>query len=478
MKAPVRILLMAVIGIMIMLCVGCGQVSDSGITLNKPSYRGQTEDGKPEFTLTWNRYPDAGGYEMAVFAEGEDAYGRGHFAIRSTKNVYGNTTRGTLVFLQGISTDTVTYRVKVRPTVAVDSLNDASNDIWSNLWEIRFKKGKYSVSRTDEDFDDISSDAGSIQDDNDSNSSNGGPAAITDTGNDTAASQASLRHVFPETLSDYLAKEAGKEAGSLGEDQITKLLTGIDDTSYGEPRQTITDENVIKLFNQALSAVQVTGKTDDITANPSSFIYTGLDKDGREVVKFSIRDGLLIGPDGRYTLEDLDTLYNINGIIGQKAWTSFLEDRTAKMHNYDQEMTSKEGQLIETAGYTIHQLSLHAPDNILYVSGSLDESSKVKPFSLEDKKEAAGIWKALSAMKVGKEKKDPQGEPWHLILRYQEEKKAFCESARLDFLGGCVRIDGSYYEVEGLDAIYDSYSCDLFSYLKDFGNAEKIEPVY
>ena len=478
MKAPVRILLMAVIGIMLMLFVGCGQESDSGITLNKPSYKGQTEEGKPEFTLTWNRYPDAGGYEMAIFAEGEDDYGRGHFAVRSTKNVYGNSTRGTLVFLQGVPTDTVTYRVKVRPTVAVDSLHDASNDIWSNLWEIRFEKGKYSVSRTDKDFDDDSSETESVQGDNDSVNGNEGPAAVTGTGNDTSESKVSLRHVFPETLSDYLAKEAGKEAGSLGVEQINKLLAGIDDISYGEPRQTITDEKVISLFIQAISAVEVTGKVDDITDNPTSFIYTGMDKDGREILKFSIRDGLLIGPDGRYSLEGLDTLYNINGIIGQNSWNSFLEDRTAKMHNYDQEMTSKEGLLIETAGYTIHQLSLHAPDNILYMSGSMDENSNVKPFSLEDKKEAANIWKVLSAMKVGKEKKDPDGEPWHLILRYQEEKKAFCESARLDFLGGCVRIDGVYYEVEGLDAIYDSHPCDLFSYLKDFGKAEKIEPVY
>lgn len=478
MKTPAKILLMAAIGIMFSFCVGCGQTSDSGITLDKPSYRGQTEEGKPEFTLTWNRYPDAGGYEMAIFAEGEDDYGRGHFAIRSTKNVYGNTTKGTLVFLQGISTDTVTYRVKVRPTIAVDSLKDSSNDIWSNLWEIRFEKGKYSVRATDKDFDDSGSDTASDQNDADAGKANEGAAGMTEAVDNSPTSQPGLRHVFPESLTDYLAKEAGKEAGSLGENNIAKLMIGLDDISYGEPRQTITDEKIIQLFNQAISAVQVTGRMDDITSNPSSFVYNGLDKEGKEILKFSIKDGLLIGPDGRYSLEGLDTLYNIDGIIGQKPWTSFLEDRTAKMNNYDQEMTSKEGSLIETAGYTIHELSLLGPDAILYVSGSLDENTNAGPFSLEDKKDAAAIWKALSDMKVGKERKDAQGEPWHLIFRYQVGKKAFCESARLDFLGNYVKIGGSYYETEGLDALFDSYSSDMFSYLKEFGKAEKIEPVY
>jgi len=54
----------------------------------------------------------------------------------------------------------------------------------------------------------------------------------------------------------------------------------------------------------------------------------------------------------------------------------------------------------------------------------------------------------------------------------------FCESARISFTGSNVRIGNSYYQTEGLEALYDAVPCEMFTYLKEFGKAKKIKPVY
>ena len=374
----------AMIGLLIILGAGCGQASDSGIALSKPRYVGKTEKGKPEFRLKWNRYPDAGGYEIAIYAEGEDPFGRGPFAIRSVKNIYQNKTSGSLIFLRGVHTDTVTYRVKVRPIVAVDSLKDSSNDIWSNIWEIRFVGGEYEVAATENDFDEAYGQEGSGNQTGNSasegsdlsseNSVEAGESDISQKGAQTQDDQnnPAFRHVFPESLTEYLAKEAEKAKG-LEISGIRSLITGVDDTTYGEPRQNaITDKEVIRLFSEALSGIQVSEKVDDITDNKTTFYYSALDAEGKEILQFSICDGMLVGKDGRYSLIGLDALTNVKGIISAEGWTNFLKDQAAKADNYDEKKNIVEFHYTQR----VFTRSEGTPDLIAELTNTMRKSRK------------------------------------------------------------------------------------------------------
>ena len=89
----------------------------AGMVLHEPEYLRPSEiHHKPVFRLSWDPYPNAYSYEFAIYVEGEDAYGRGPFAIRSTKGIFSEeAVSAELYFLQGIYTDTAAYRIKIRP---------------------------------------------------------------------------------------------------------------------------------------------------------------------------------------------------------------------------------------------------------------------------------------------------------------------------------------------------------------------------
>ena len=226
-----------------------------------------------------------------------------------------------------------------------------------------------------------------------------------------------------------MSKEAGEDQ-DLGTSEISKLVTGVDDISYGEPRQNdISDQEVVGLFSEAISGIQVTGKVDDITDNKTSFYYSGQDAKGKEIFSFSICDGMLVGKDGRYSLMGLEALTNVKGIISADGWTGFLNDQAAKADNYDETKTVSGASLTDAVGYSTALMAGKAPKNIIYLGGSIDSKEDMDPISLDQAKDLDNIWKAVSAMKIGKEEKDPSGENWHLIFRFYGEHMNFCESA-------------------------------------------------
>ena len=472
MKYPSKVIKIVLIAVLLLSAAGCGIQSELGITLSKPTYRGDKEEGYPEFSFRWTRYPDAGGYEIAILARGEDPYGRGPFSVRSVKNIYGNKTGGSLVFLKGVHTDTVNYRVKVRPSNAVDSLKDASNDIWSNIWEIDFKDGKYTISETEEDFDD---ETGS---ESENSAASDGEAVSSENGQPGQPNVTISRHVFPEMLTQFMAIEQGRDPESLNTVGISRLAVGVNDDKYGEPRRYIVSKNNVDHFRDAVAGIQVLNRADDITDNPVGYFYSALDDKGNELFSFSLKDNLLLGRDGRYELTAIDTLYNVGGFMKPEEWNYYLTDIKAKSDQYEETHSPENASLTDAAGYMFNRMSLQAPGSIRYAQGAIDSKSDFDPVILDQDKQFTALWKALSAVKTGKLLKNPDGESWHLLFRFAGGNKNVEESVRLDFRGDCVKIGSRYYKTTGLDSVYDSVKCEMFTYLKRFGTAKKIEPVY
>ena len=172
------------------------------MVLHEPEYLRPSEiNHKPVFTLSWDPYPNAYSYEFAIYVEGEDAYGRGPFAIRSTKGIYADdAVSADLYFLQGIYTDTATYRIKIRPSLKAAEKKE--DHIWSNIWQISFVNGEYTVTATEADFDE---EIEAAAEQKEGKKDNGG-----NTGKPGKEAKEPLDHSFPEELLLYLAREAGE----------------------------------------------------------------------------------------------------------------------------------------------------------------------------------------------------------------------------------------------------------------------------
>jgi hypothetical protein len=62
------------------------------------------------------------------------------------------------------------------------------------------------------------------------------------------------------------------------------------------------------------------------------------------------------------------------------------------------------------------------------------------------------------------------GQMWHITLDYVDPDNNFVSSTYLEFMGTRVKIGDYYYELEGMDKLYDAIDCEVLKYLRDNRN--------
>lgn len=445
-----------------------GKEDAGGIVLNEPEYLGLSKYNElPEFRLSWNRYPDADGYEVAFYAEGEDAYGRGPFAVRSVKPVYDETTPYVdAEFLKGVTTDTVRYRMKVRPTIGPLILENADEYVWSNLWEIDFEDGEYTVRETSEDFD------AEIAAEEDAEKQEQEPSPTP-----AAEKKDPLPHSFPESLADFLARERGEE--SLPLDALAGFGVTVAYDEYAEPSQTVTEERAVRQFADALQSVKVTGKKDEVFSTEGYTAFSGYDADGNVILGLSIQAGLLERNDGRYALEGADALFSIDGVMYAEDWAEYWSSYNEKADAYEEQIGDPEGMLlIEAAGYAMHRAGLAAPEGIRAMSAYIDWNREAGRFSSADPQEIEALWTALSKIRVGREEANPKGDMWHLNVDFIDPDDPAAGHAWIEFYGDYAKIGDGRYALEGIEELYDALDSDFFRYVRDYIDVPQNKPSY
>ena len=410
------------------------------MVLHEPEYLRPSEiNHKPVFTLSWDPYPNAYSYEFAIYVEGEDAYGRGPFAIRSTKGIYADdAVSADLYFLQGIYTDTATYRIKIRPSLKAAEKKE--DHIWSNIWQISFVNGEYTVTATEADFDE---EIEAAAEQKEGKKDNGG-----NTGKPGKEAKEPLDHSFPEELLLYLARENG-ETEAYSADDIASISVGVNYCEYGEPVQNITDDETIEAFKKAVQQMTVTGKYDEVFSTETYYAYSARDAEGNALFSFAVQNGLLERSDGRYSIEGLSELLSIPGILLEEGW-----------------------------GKCTHLMNSGAPDNIFYIDAYIDYAKDVPKMQTRDKAEIEAVYTALSKIKVGKHVDNIGGRMWHMTFGYTNPAYNFSQDTYLSFKGNYIKLDGEYYELENIEELYGSLDCEIFAYMKDFSDAPVLKPVY
>ena len=442
---------------------GGGTAKDFVMRLEEPSYAGPGVNTKPTFDLKWSAYPGCDAYEIAIYAEGEDAYGRGPFAIRSTKNVYDDT-GATLYFLQKVYTDTVRYRIKVRPDINLPGESDGGEN-WSNIWEIDFTDGEYKVQETTADFDEEIA-AKEKQE----------TPTPTPTPTPKIERKEPLPHNFPESLAEYYARERGEET-PVSLDNIARLSVYVNNCEYGEPEQVFTDEKTLEQFKAAVSAITVTGKEDEIVSTNTTEGYYATDADGNTLISFSIQEGLLVASDARYAAEGLGALSGIEAVKSSDDWTAYWNEYTSKADEYERGLGDPVGLAISDTSYALHELAARGAESLSYASSYIDWNQDVGRFRSSDAAEMTAFWDAFSKRKVGEET-DADGQDWKISFDYFDDEAGFIQSAYASFRGNCVEIGDDFYLVEGLEEFCNSLGGDYFTYLRDFATAPKVDPSY
>lgn len=438
----------------------------NAIVLEEPV---ETEDKYSDnvFMLTWTPVPGISHYEAAIYAEGEDAYGRGPFAIRSEKNYYEAADSGLLYLLSGIYTDTVRYRVKVRPVAGYQTPDDERVGVWSNIWEIRYTDGSYTVTATDEDFDE--------EIEAQKEKENSEKPEQKETGQ--AEKKEPLPHHFPEPLLTYLAREYGEEE-PLDASKAAELHVGVNYCEYGEPTQIFTDDKILSAFRDAVKGMTVTGKEDDIFSTETYYGYSAADAEGNGLFSFSIQAGLLEGRDGRYAVEGLGNLLTIDGIMLAEGWSEYWGGYNARKDDYERSLDISSASLLDAAGYGTHCLAEAGKEALRGASVYIDWNPNVKKFTTGDPEELGAIFDALSEMTFTNEVSSPKGQMWHITLYYLNDENLYDDSAWLEFKGKCVKIGDDFYEAEGLDRLFGAADSETLRYLSEYSEAPILKPSY
>ena len=439
------------------------------MVLHEPEYLRPSEiNHKPVFTLSWDPYPNAYSYEFAIYVEGEDAYGRGPFAIRSTKGIYADdAVSADLYFLQGIYTDTATYRIKIRPSLKAAEKKE--DHIWSNIWQISFVNGEYTVTATEADFDE---EIEAAAEQKEGKKDNGG-----NTGKPGKEAKEPLDHSFPEELLLYLARENG-ETEAYSADDIASISVGVNYCEYGEPVQNITDDETIEAFKKAVQQMTVTGKYDEVFSTETYYAYSARDAEGNALFSFAVQNGLLERSDGRYSIEGLSELLSIPGILLEEGWGKYWGEYNERADAYEDDLDPVGMDVLEAAGYGTHLMNSGAPDNIFYIDAYIDYAKDVPKMQTRDKAEIEAVYTALSKIKVGKHADNIGGRMWHMTFGYTNPAYNFSQDTYLSFKGNYIKLDGEYYELENIEELYGSLDCEIFRYMKDFSDAPALKPVY
>ncbi len=423
--------------------------ASASITLQEPVYMGEASNGKPMFKLKWNRVFGQKSYTVAIFAELSD------FTDRKALGVYDGSTSKTIVMLQGVPTDTVTYRVKVRP--------NESGALWSNIWEIRFVEGAYTVSETTEDFDP--------------------PKETPDPTKTPRPTKAPVSHSFPEPLLTFVQKEDGDAAYDLS--KAATLYVMVNHCEYGEPVQCITDPKTVAAVTDALRGITVTGNHDGILSTGTYYVFSLYDEAGQQICAVSFQDGMLMESAGRYPVDGLSALLSIAGIKLEEEWEAYWEVYGEKQSAYEDAFVARFPMSVFAAGgYDTSRLIDADPAALRSVSVRVSWNSDAGTFYSDDPAVIERMYNAVSAMRVTRGKASGgDGQTWTVSFGFYNAEGGYLDSADVRFTGdtltGYFSSSGTqYYAVEGLDAIFTAADAEVLTYLAEKRNTVLPDPEY
>lgn len=428
---------------------GCN--AGTSITLAEPRYTGEAANGKPSFDLKWNKMPGSKAYTIAIYAE------MGDFKDRTELNTYEGRTSKSITMLQGIDTDTVTYRIKVRAS--------GSNSLWSNIWEIRFVDGDYTVSATTADFDPPAT-----------------PKPTVDPSKTAAPPKEPVAHSFPESLLEFGRKEDRRDLYDLSSTATLQVM--VNHCEYGEPPQEITDPKVIADVIAALEGILVTGDHDGRFSTGTYYSYSLYDAADAYICGFAFQDGMLMENEGRYPVSGLSALLSVEGVMLEEEWEAYHAAYREKQDAYEAAFApAYPTSVFAAGGYNTSLLEGLPHDRLLSINVRVMWNDDAGRLVSDDPKVVAQLYDILSAAKVtGETDSGGNGQKWTITFYYVTEAGE-AGSADIQFVGDTLsgHFSGAgtrYFGVTGLDALFTATDADVLRYLAAYRNTPLPDPVY
>lgn len=257
-----------------------------------------------------------------------------------------------------------------------------------------------------------------------------------------------------------------EDAHSPDLSQAGTLTVSVNHCEYGEPMQTIHNQEIVAKVASALSAMTVTGQHDQVATTGTYFFYCLLDSDGNSLFYTSFQDNLLMMPDGRYDVTGLNELYAIEGILLDTGWDDYWAEVEEQENEYLRSLKPDYPESIFTLrGYAASQLQLEDVINAeIYVSWN-DEAGRL---NTSDPELIRRVFSAMQGIQAtGSAPEDGDGLTYFVKFSYMEPEGRFERSVWFRFEGDRLECDENTYRVSGLDELFAIEGVDVLAYLKE-----------
>lgn len=427
-------------------------VSQTELKMKAPKYTGEDVNGFPTFSLSWSRFSNVRLYEIAFYTDMEDYSGR---TTKVTKDAQMD-----IKLLDGVYTDTVRYRFKARAIMQTGKVSD-----WSNVCEVNYINGEYTISDNAEEFDTVKH-------------------VVNRTG--SAKKTEPLPHTFPEALSAFAAKEKGINDYDLS--KTATVCVQVNHCEYGEPLQTITDASIVENIVNALAKMTVTGKHDSVSSTETYYIYSLYDADDKSICSFSFQKGFLMMNDGRYDVTDLNELLACPGVMLEEEWSEYWTEYNLRIKALEEEYEEKvldRAQFPENplrlSGFRANALYEHLEDADVRSVTIFVEYATDKRYTSEDPAEIRAVLDAVNKAQVGRDRTaGHSGQKWGIKFSYVLPDGTEDE-ATISFIGDYLETEdenSTQRDVTGLEDILKSVENETTDYLLRKRNQRHPNPIF
>lgn len=118
---------------------------------------------------------------------------------------------------------------------------------------------------------------------------------------------------YPIKISSLIGDDVVEWEEYVIDKKPTKLIVYVRHMSSSEDPQVIEDKDKINEVLDAIINMKATSRADNFKTNTTSITYYFEDETGKSM-SFTFQEGLLKISSGRYYIDDIDSLYNIEGI--------------------------------------------------------------------------------------------------------------------------------------------------------------------
>ena len=258
---------------------------------------------------------------------------------------------------------------------------------------------------------------------------------------------------------EFYADRIGWDPSEIDLTEAVSLAYSIQTCEFGYPVQTIDDEKSVRAAADYFRNIYVIGEPDGVFSTGDGKGLSLQDKEGNTIISIYIQDGMIDTSDGRCEAKGLNGIDAIPGLMTPGDWDAYYEQLQEAEEAYREDHDFHYPcSLFEAEGkeaYDFYQNCTAEDISEIYFFHNGKNKTALDPDDIQK------IYDSLCQVQVtGEGEASRWMDQWSITIFYTPEGSSFQSDIRFGFREGVLSPGDEAYEVEGLEAVLESFDWD------------------